>query len=194
MSHHSSIDKSVIDKIPDDLDGITILDVGCGYGVWNLLIRVKKRGIPIIIGLDIYLPYLQKLKKIKLYNGLVWADARYLPFRSDKPFNITLASEILEHLKKDEGMMVLNRLMHLSNKIIISTPYGFLRTFGVDNNKYQLHKSSWAPQDFHLKGLDTQIVYSIGLDKLLRKIDKIRNRIFKVPRREKRQIIAWSEY
>ena len=97
------------------VDGDTILDVACGRGKWGYLLRVnwwrteKGKGDSepkILIGVDIFFPFLKKVKYHRIYDDVVLCHASYLPFREDS-FDVVLASEILEHIEKGEGQLLL---------------------------------------------------------------------------------------
>ncbi len=97
MSHNPSIDRPVMNLIPDDIDGIIILDVAHGLGSWGYQMRTKKKGNPILIGLDIWPPYVEKVNQMNIYDELIICDARKPPLRS-RSIDIIIACEILEHI------------------------------------------------------------------------------------------------
>jgi len=37
--------------LPDNIDGISILDCACGFGTWGFFIKSQKDGVPYIEGL-----------------------------------------------------------------------------------------------------------------------------------------------
>jgi SAM-dependent methyltransferase len=102
-----------------------LLDVGCGRG--NALFWLKCKGLPsncFTVGVDLYLPYLKLC--CKMYNGVILADARMLPFRKNS-FDVVLCVELIEHLEKREGKELLISLENLARKlVIVTTPSGFL--------------------------------------------------------------------
>ena len=120
--------------------------------------RVEKEGNPTIIGVDIWKPYIRKIKRFKVYDSLVIADVRFLPFRR-RVFNIVLACEILEHLPKDDAEKVLREVeMVAKGMIIVSTPLGFMEQDVTHGNPYQKHISAWQPEDLEKNGYDVQIL------------------------------------
>jgi len=80
-------------------DGWTILDVGCGRT--SSFMAVDKGSYR--IGLDIYVPYIHKIRRLSVHNAYILGDARALPFKS-KSFDCSVATEILEHLTKHDGL------------------------------------------------------------------------------------------
>ena len=110
------------------LNEMSILDCGCAHGVWGYLLRSERKGYnAALIGLDLFEPNLQFCRTFHVYNNLVKADMRYLPFR-DGSFDIVLAIEVIEHLEKIDGIKFLTELDRVcKKKLIISTPNGFLK-------------------------------------------------------------------
>jgi SAM-dependent methyltransferase len=124
----------------------SFLDVGCGNG--SGLDRFVGKFTLNITGIDIFQPYINKLKNTGRYVNLVIGDIRYLPFKP-KSFNSILCTEVIEHLTKDEGLHLLSQFEIVARKsIIITTPSGFLKRQKHDGNLHQLHISGWSPQDF----------------------------------------------
>jgi hypothetical protein len=59
----------------------------------------------------------------------------------------------IEHLKRDHGELLLNRVESWAKKLVIfETPNGFVHQGPVDNNIHQIHLSGWVPQDFYKRG------------------------------------------
>ncbi len=157
MSSPLEIDQLVIPLI----DGYTILDVGCGWGKWGSLIRTcwyrtnKGTGntLPeLLIGTDLFLPSLKRVKSHKIYDDVVLCHAAFLPFR-ENVFDVVLAIEMLEHIEKSDGTKVLNEIERTSkNTVIVSTPHispyreGTIGPEGF--NKYDAHISKWRVKDF----------------------------------------------
>jgi SAM-dependent methyltransferase len=73
MSHHPLLNEHVLNLLPSKIDGLVILDVGCGYGEWGFFIRTRKVGLPYMIGADIWRPHLERLCPLGIYEGLAEA-------------------------------------------------------------------------------------------------------------------------
>ena len=59
----------------------------------------------------------------------------------------------IEHLRKDDGIQLLNEIEKLAKKLVIfETPNGFVHQGSVDGNKYQIHLSGWLPSEFKKRG------------------------------------------
>lgn len=174
-----SSDPKLIPYILPLIDGQKILDVACGKGKWGYLLKVdfwytysgrplKKQQLEYMIGIDIYLPYLKFAKKYSAYNDVVLCDALHLPFCT-KAFEVSIATEILEHLPKKQGSHLLQEIERVSSKsTIITTPHqplGLLSQDTKDKNVYQKHVSKWSSIELIALGY-TSIGRSYPFEKL----------------------------
>jgi SAM-dependent methyltransferase len=187
------MNKPVLEIIPDNLDGLKILDVGFGYGEWGLMLRTRKKGNPYIVGIDIFKPYYDKQKPLRIYNEIHNINALDYPKGVQETFDIILVSEVIEHIEKKEGYQLLSKLDTLcTSLLIVTTPRG--ETFhgkAVDENIHNCHISGWELQELQELGFNTQTVDKTPLPKILRLVDKIRRFLFALPRHPQ-QIIAWK--
>jgi ubiquinone/menaquinone biosynthesis C-methylase UbiE len=112
-------------------DEWTILDVGCGRT--SSLKGVEKGAYR--VGLDIYRPYILKIRRLSVHDDYVLGDAMALPFKSNS-FDCAVATEILEHLTKHDGLRMIKEIERVvKKKILMTTPNGFLPTYaGPDDN------------------------------------------------------------
>lgn len=131
----------------EDLTGNKILDVGCGFGFWEGFVRSIIPQVDLsIVGIELTKEQLFFCKKYRCYNHLVLADARYLPF-IDNSFDGALATELIEHIIKSDGKMIIEGMERVSKqKIVISTPNGFIPV-KRQKNAWE-HKSGWYPSEF----------------------------------------------
>lgn len=187
------ISAPVLNLIPENLDGLRILDCGFGYGEWGLMLRTRKEGLPHIVGVDIFKTYCDKNRELKIYDEIHCVDALEINQVINKPFDIIIASELLEHLEKRDSFRLLSELESLcSNLLIITTPRG--RTFNsreVDGNKHNRHLSGWEVEEFSSLGFLVKVVDKPPLPRMLKIADKIRRRLFNLGRAPQ-QIIAWK--
>jgi len=106
--------KETIDAIPSDAQ--SILDVGCGSGVFlNTLISSKAGVFNRIAGLDVSSEALKQLK-CEAYQSSV----KKMPFK-DKSFDIVTCLEVLEHLNNNELPYALSEIERISRKHILLT-------------------------------------------------------------------------
>lgn len=191
MAHVSTLDSHILDLLPSSLDKVKILDVACGFGGWGFQIRLKKEGTPVIVGLDVWKPYLKRVWNTRIYDHLICADARKMPFRN-RLFDFALACEVIEHLKQEDGIEVLKEIDRVSrDRIILSTPLGFLKQESSHNNPYEKHVSAWHPRDLKKMQYNYKIIDDLHLPRRLELfLEKIRNMF---PFLNLKEIIAWKD-
>jgi len=147
-------------ELNKSLEGEIVLDCGCGFGRNGLLFRSfvwAKVDDAYLIGCDIFKEYLIRVKRYNPYDDLVLCDVAYLPFKMGK-INHVIASEIIEHLDKNEGRNFLRNITNLCNgTIVLTTPYFPFEQGIIRNNPYEKHVSFWAEDDFKKAGFDTEI-------------------------------------
>lgn len=142
-------------------DGWTILDVGCGRH--SSLSGIKKGSVR--IGIDHYEPYISMSRSQSVHDFYVIGDARELPFEANS-FDCALATEVLEHLDKQEGLKMIKEMERVAKKkILLTTPNGFLPTYpGPNDNPDEAHLSGWTVDE--LKDLGFKVYGISGLKAL----------------------------
>lgn len=134
-----------------DKSAKSILDVGCGQGFPMKMIKFRMN-FKYSVGVDLFKPYIEIGKKSKIHNYYVIKDVRKMKFEN-KSFDVVIALQILEHLKKEEAWKVLRKIEKIAKKqVIITTPIGKMYHPAVDNNKLQLHLSGFYPIEFEKRG------------------------------------------
>ena len=150
----------------EHFEGKTVVDLGCGFGTWGHTIRsmiIQGGNHAYIIGCDIFRPFLVRNKKYNAYDELVLCDARCLPFQQ-KSADIVLSFEMIEHMDKNSGIAFLISLDNLcKDRIVLSTPCGFLEQHDIDETLFEEHKSSWVDKDFSENGFQVR-KYGLGLN------------------------------
>lgn len=108
-----------------DLKDKKILDIGCGFG-WFELHALKKR-VGEIVGMEITREDLATAKKFikDTRASFVIGGALKLPFK-DKSFDTVVSWEVIEHIPKNTEQMMFSevyRVLKPSGKFYLSTPY-----------------------------------------------------------------------
>ena len=162
MSHPYEYHNFVLREIPRSSDRLTILDAGCGMGIWGYLLKVSRQASVRLVGIDLALPYLSFVKQRNVYDALVRGDLTRLPFQ-DKTFDYVLAVEVLEHLPKNQGRKFVSELERCCRKkIILTTPNGF-RPQEVPGVITEKHLSGWTVDElrsfgFTVRGIGNRIL------------------------------------
>lgn len=154
---------------------MSILDVGSGP------CRKEKnrrfRGVDITC-FDIFAPYLKECRRYGF--DTVKGDVRRIDTHfSRKSFDIVWLIDVIEHLTKKEGFILLAHLDQIARKqIIISTPLGWYpqdyecieaewlegEEKSAEKNIHQQHKSAWVEKDFKRRGYESEIFYDYHFD------------------------------
>ncbi len=152
-----------------DIKKKTVLDVGCGRGLNGSIIRATRDWTGTnLIGMDINKGCLDFCRHFNIYDKLVEATLPKLPFK-DKSIDFLLCTEVIEHLKKKEGLILLKEIDRVcKGRAIVSTPNLFFDT--LEANKEDEHKSIWTAEDFRKNGYKA---YGLGLRTPLLLGDKI---------------------
>jgi hypothetical protein len=75
----------------------------------------------------------------------------------DDSFDALVLTDVIEHLEKDEGLLLIREVERVSSSIVgIFTPLGFMPqhfsskqdTWGFEEADLQTHRSGWLPNDF----------------------------------------------
>jgi hypothetical protein len=133
----------------------TVLDVGCGLSLKSQYIDAVIR-----VGLEIYPTYLEKIETDVPYVGIVGnaldLDKLFLP----KSFDLVLLLDILEHVEKSDGLLLLEMAERIARvAVIIETPKGYipqnLDIWGWGGHEFQTHRCGWEVEEFTARGYNT---------------------------------------
>lgn len=128
----------------------SLLDVGCGDD--SPIISFSRKFY--CIGVDAFAPSIKKSKDMKIHNKYYKMNVLDIG-KKFKPnsFDCVLASDIIEHLTKKDGIKLMEMMENISkDKVIIFTPNGFIPQGEIDNNPMQIHKSGWTVKEMKKKG------------------------------------------
>lgn len=138
----------------------SVLDVGCGFGLWGFLCRehldvwagrVQPDEWEVRIdGIELFEPYIQAHHRA-LYSSIRIADIRDAVSDIDE-YDLIIAGDVIEHLEKDEGEAVLAALYGKARKaLIVNIPLGkgweHAEQYG---NPGERHRSEWVVEELAL--------------------------------------------
>jgi len=140
----------------------SVLDVGCGFGKYAILIREALMSAKVRQGdltpkddlrIDcaeiaqyfVNLPYLRAI-----YTGQYWRDVRELPSHTLKKYDLILLIDVVEHWDKESALEFIRKAKENQNtRVLVSTPKKVLmyteEYYGKDCLK---HISQWETKDF----------------------------------------------
>ena len=145
----------------------SILDVGCGLGVYGMLCRIhldlysdsgfyKKLDkstkwntrIDGIEGCAVYTPFIPGWAYDQLYTQNALDIAPTLP---DGSYDLILILAMLEHLSHEQGIQLLNHLKRIGKAIILSVPKHW-QAQEIPGYPLETHRSHWTEQDLRQVG------------------------------------------
>jgi SAM-dependent methyltransferase len=142
----------------DRLRPESVLDVGCGFGLWGFLCRLYLDVFPgrrygedwkiRIEGVEVFPKYIMPHQEF-LYDKIHLGKIETV-FDELDAFDLYIFGDVLEHLPKQVAVQLLDRAYRKANKgVLINVPLGegWLRE-GTDENEYEAHVSVWELEDF----------------------------------------------
>jgi SAM-dependent methyltransferase len=134
------------------IKGRRVLDVGCGFGRWGMLIRTNSwesysygsGNHAEIVGCDGFLPNVEMAHKSGHYHKVYHLLFPPLPF-ADSMFDTVLIADVIEHMKEEKGAKLIEEAKRVaSHRVILSTPnYRALRNAHAT-------MTGWNPLEAHL--------------------------------------------
>ena len=126
----------------------SVLDLGCG----------RHSMVPILpswintVGVEVFESYYRDAVASKRHKRYIREDIMTVDF-PDKSFDAVVLLDVLEHLPKEKGNVLLRRAERWARKkIVIFTPNGFLPQDNFDENPFMDHCSGWEVDDFLTHG------------------------------------------
>jgi len=140
----------------------TVLDLGCGPD--SPLQYCGKMDLS--IGVEAFQPYITKSSAKKIHHKYLHKKVEDLYF-PENSFDAVIMIELLEHLPAEAGLLLLEKAEKwAAEKVIVTTPNGFLPQKNLDGNELQQHLSGWTTDDFKTRGFS---VYGLSGLKVLRR-------------------------
>jgi SAM-dependent methyltransferase len=129
---------------------MSVLDVGCGS---NSPVKFLTKDI-YSVGVDIFEPSIEESRSKGIHTEYRKANALDIDkIFKEKSFDCVLASDLIEHLNKEDGNKLLDKMEKIaSKKVIVFTPNGFIKQDSYNGNPWQVHKSGWAPKEMKERG------------------------------------------
>jgi len=152
-SNSSQISKIIC--LITDINPLSILDIGVGFGKYGVLCReylefwdgrneytFKRR----IDGIEAFKDYLTPLHKF-VYNKIYTGNALQLIDKINFSYDLVLLIDVLEHFTKEEGTLLVKKIVSKNKGLLLSTPKKVHAQDTVFKNKYETHKSQWSEKE-----------------------------------------------
>ena len=140
---------------------IRVLDIGAGpASYWNEKVLIEffqKRKVEITLFDATEDSGLQSPSALIQVSKVVGIAPRDLEFFQDSEFDLVIALDLIEHLSKENGYLLLYQLDRLaSNSSLVFTPNGFIWQPPSLNNPFNAHISAWKPKELRKLGWKKQ--------------------------------------
>jgi|SRR3989338_7173883 len=148
MPYSSFVFDESLYKIIKFLQPTTFLDLGAGAGKYGSIVKKINPAIK-TIAIEIEKSYIGKFRLNDLYND-VWnisVNDLIKPAYYDLTYDVVMIDDAIEHLKKSDGINLLNFLIYRTRWIILQFPYRFLQN-SVGGYHSEAHISVWGESDF----------------------------------------------
>jgi hypothetical protein len=149
----------------------TLLDIGCGS---SSLIQHFSPQLKFTFGIDLDESNITKSQLKSIHNEYRVMNATDIgEYFMPKSFDCVLASDVIEHLTKDDGLKLISMMEQIATrKVIIFTPNGFLPQDGYDPSPYSLHLSGWNIDE--MRGMGYRVIGINGWKLLRGEVAKIK--------------------
>lgn len=140
----------------DPEEGISVLDLGTEYGHTGCSVR----GVfphATITGVEVHKPTFLACKEQagECYDYLIHEDALTYLAETGDFFDVIIAAELIEHLPKDKGQILLQLLEKTGRLLIVTSPLGFKHQGELYGNPHQVHVSGWEQKEMKALGWET---------------------------------------
>jgi hypothetical protein len=142
--------------VVEQADPDKVLDVGIGFGKWGILCRevlelYKKRVHP-----DTWTVQIDGIEINEPYRNALWGiayDQVYIGNALDVldtlgQYGLIICCDVIEHLDKPLGQILLAKLCDHGNLVVITSPRGFAPQGAIYDNEHERHRSGWNAEDF----------------------------------------------
>jgi 2-polyprenyl-3-methyl-5-hydroxy-6-metoxy-1,4-benzoquinol methylase len=121
-----------------------ILDVGCGYGKYGVLLREYVEGHPSVDGVEAWEPYVEPHKLRGIYDNLYVEDVCGLSQEILDQYDMVVMGDVIEHIGKHQALELLSRI---KGWVVIATPFDHFHTDeGLPPT--EAHISHWTTEDW----------------------------------------------
>jgi len=125
-----------------------VLDLGTGRGTYSRLFR-KFETTQIYnshwIGIEAWTPYIEQFDLKSQYHEIINEDIRKVDYQALSPIDLTFAGDVLEHVTKEEAIDIVDRILEICPRLIISIPIVHYPQDVYEGNHFEIHvKDDWS--------------------------------------------------
>jgi predicted TPR repeat methyltransferase len=127
-----------------------VLDIGAGAGTYPKLIKQEHNICHTAewVGIEAWEPYIEQFDLKILYDQVVNCDARKLDWNNLGKFDVAIAGDVLEHMTKEEAVVLVNEILENCGTLIISIPIRYMPQDDIEGNPFEIHvKPDWTHEE-----------------------------------------------
>jgi len=124
-----------------------VLDLGAGSGTYYNYYAKKHKILSNATwtAVEVWNPYIEEFSLETKYNRVINEDIRKVDYKNLGTFDLTFAGDVLEHISKDEAVLLVNKILEISKILIISIPIVHFPQEASYGNPYEIHvKDDWS--------------------------------------------------
>jgi SAM-dependent methyltransferase len=129
----------------------SVLDIGPGAGKYGRIVNdLRREGTKIarLVALEIDPQYIEQFELGKIYDEVRCGSAADLPDgRSDEAFDLVILGDVLEHLRKSDGLDLVDFLFYRVKYMLLVIPIDYVQG-AWEGHPHEAHISTWYPEDF----------------------------------------------
>ena len=145
----------------------SILDIGIGFGKYGFLAReytdvcarnYKSETWKVRIdGIEIFPEYITPLHML-IYDNVYVGSAKDMLAKVDN-YDLIMFFDVIEHMNKADGLVVLNLIKQKSKQALVSTPMKMAKQGKLYGNEHERHVQQWTKKDLEAFGTVIEIKY-----------------------------------
>jgi len=145
MSVSSNLGKDMTkDWFKEQLLIKSIVDVGAGSGTYRKLLGENYDWTAI----EAWQKNIINFKLDEIYNKVIFGDIREIELPKA---DCIIFGDIIEHMPKSDGIIVLERAKKQYSHLVLSIPIGVYKQEQIEENPYEEHLSTWyLPEIIHI--------------------------------------------
>lgn len=123
-----------------------VLDIGAGVGTYSIMGKFPEQWWTAI---EVFEPYVEMFNLHSKYDEVWIADIRESNLIDD--YNLIIAADMLEHMKKDEAKAVITHILQHAEQVLICVPVEHNdQHAGAEGNDFETHIDHWHPEEMRL--------------------------------------------
>jgi SAM-dependent methyltransferase len=128
----------------------TVCDIGPGAGKYGHIVRRaagQHNFYTHLTAIEIDPTYVRRFELAKLYDEVLGEDAMCLLQRPQTRFDLVIFGDCIEHMRKSNGVDLVNFLVYRAGYICIIYPDARVQD-DWEGHAAEAHISTWGPEDF----------------------------------------------